>query len=94
MQDATGLLPHIIGERVAMDRDLSEEDSNTFADFVEARALYLFNHNRKFRVSLIIKDQEKVLATMYMWANHWLDAVCSVSLDEWVRRRERNNENN
>jgi len=71
LQDCTGLLPHIIGERIADDRGLSIDASNRFADYVEARTLELFNTNTEFRRKLLHKYNAR--DTMYAFANHWLD---------------------
>lgn len=70
LQDSTGLLPYIIGQRVAWAANLSNEAAERFAAYVETRALHLFNHNQTFRRRLLSKRDP--LGTMQSFAQHWL----------------------
>lgn len=71
LQDSTGLLPYIIGQRVAWAGNLSNEAAERFAEYVETRALHLFNHNQAFRRKLLSKRDPR--DTMQAFAKHWLD---------------------
>lgn len=78
-QDKTALLPDVVAETAAEDRNKDDKYIKRFQDYYADRILKLYNSSKTWRKKLDSANGRQVAHTL---ANHWMDAIDKNGFDK------------